>query len=294
MALSEAKSVDGCATFFKNNKWILLDKQTIDFANVAINRPDMKTEADIFNRVMPRDHVALCTFLENRWTGARLLVVNTHVEWNPIYADVKLVQTAILMEQVARLAETWSKLPACRDKKLYRYSEMDDDSQTNGADASQPPPEPAPSQEYSSGAQVPVMICGDFNSTDDSGVYSLIADGTLPRDHEDLGDFHYGNFTRDGMSHPFSLKSAYDKKQMPFTNYTPGFRGMIDYIWYSTNAMQVTGLLGEVDKKYLERVPGFPNVHFPSDHLALMAEFVFKQRKGQSAISSGPVGASGR
>lgn len=280
MGASEAKSVDGCATFFKDQNWILLDKQTVDFANVAINRPDMKSEADIFNRVMPRDHVALCTFLENRWTGARLLVVNVHIEWNPVYRDVKVVQTAILMEQVARLAENYTKMPACKDKKLYKYAGNDTEADPN-TDPSQPPPEPAPSQEYSSGPQIPILVCGDFNSTIDSGVYALISSGSLSHDHEDLGDFRYGNFSRDGMSHPFSLKSAYDIKTMPFTNYTPGFRGMIDYIWYSTNALQVTGLLGMVDQDYLARVPGFPNVHFPSDHLSLMAELEFKQRKGQ-------------
>jgi CCR4-NOT transcription complex subunit 6 len=42
MAEKEAKLVDGCATFFKGSKYVLLDKQIIDFANTAINRPDMK------------------------------------------------------------------------------------------------------------------------------------------------------------------------------------------------------------------------------------------------------------
>ena len=52
----------------KNADWyryILLDKQLIDFANTAINRPDMKGEHDIFNRVMPRDDIGVLAFLEN-------------------------------------------------------------------------------------------------------------------------------------------------------------------------------------------------------------------------------------
>jgi len=84
------------------------------------------------------------------------------------------------------------------------------------------------------------------------------------------------------MAHPFSLKSSYANiGELSFTNYTPGFTGVIDYIWYSTNSLQVTGLLGEVPKEYLQTVPGFPNWHFPSDHLALLSQFSVKPRKAE-------------
>ncbi len=49
--------VDGCAIFYKASKWILLEKHLIDYANIAINRPDMKNHHDIFNRVMPKDNI---------------------------------------------------------------------------------------------------------------------------------------------------------------------------------------------------------------------------------------------
>lgn len=89
------------------------------------------------------------------------------------------------------------------------------------------------------------------------------------------------------MAHPFSLKSSYSSiGELSFTNYTPGFTGVIDYIWYSTTALQVAGLLGEVDQEYLKRVPGFPNYHFPSDHLALYAQFVVKGRKEKKVVEA--------
>lgn len=263
-------------------RYVLLDKQLIDFANIAINRPDMKGEHDIFNRVMPRDHIAVITFFENRTTGSRVIVVNAHVFWDPAYKDVKVVQVAILMESITKLAERYARWPACTDKMLYRYTNGDED----GGQA-QEALEPAPSMEYSTGAQIPLVVCGDFNSTPGSGVYDLISHGTLSNSHTDLGTRKYGNFTRDGMTHPFSLKSAYASiGELSFTNYTPGFTGVIDYVWYSTNALQVTGLLGEVDKEYLQRVPGFPNYHFPSDHLALLAEFAVKGRKEKKVVEA--------
>ncbi|KAK4999702.1 Glucose-repressible alcohol dehydrogenase transcriptional effector [Elasticomyces elasticus] len=281
MAEKEAKFVDGCATFYKNSKYILLDKQLIEFARHAINRPDMKGEHDIFNRVMPRDDIAVATFLEDRATGARLIVVNVHIFWNPVFKDVKVVQVAILMEHIISLAEKYTKWPPCKDKELFRFS-------TGGKDGEEKAPmEPGPSMTYSSGADIPLVMCGDFNSTPDSGVYDLIAHGSLSNSHSDLANRNYGNFTRDGMTHPFQLKSSYaNMGELAFTNYAPNFIGVIDYIWYSTNSLVNTGLLGEIDKDYLQRVPGFPNYHFPSDHLALQAEFVTKTRKEKKVVEA--------
>ena len=285
MAEKEAKSVDGCATFFKGSKYVLLDKQIIDFANIAINRPDMKGEHDIFNRVMPRDHIAVVTFLENRLSGSRCIVANTHLFWDPAYRDVILVQMAILMDQVSKLADRYAKFPPCTDKVAFRLSDHDEDS--TSASPVEASAEPGPSLEYSSGAQIPLIISGDFNSSAGSGVYDLLAHGKVPNTHSDLANRSYGNFTRDGMAHPFSLKSSYANiGELGFTNYTPGFSAVIDYIWYSTNALQVTGLLGDVDKEYLQRVPGFPHYHFPSDHLVLFAEFLVKTKKERKVVEA--------
>ncbi|TGO18241.1 hypothetical protein BTUL_0011g00470 [Botrytis tulipae] len=279
MSESAAKAVDGCATFYKNNKYILLDKQLIDFANIAINRPDMKNQHDIFNRVMPRDHIAVLAFFENRLTGSRVIVANAHIFWDPAYADVKLIQIAILMESISKFAEKYQRHPACKDKKAYTITDdSDPDAPVEVA------PEPAPSMEYTNKTQIPLIVCGDLNSTSDSSVYELLATGRVAPDHPDLGNYQYGNFTRDGIEHPFSLRSAYTNladgpQELTWTNYTPGFTDHIDHIWYSTNALENTDLLGPVDEEYMRTVPGLPHYHFPSDHLALLARFNVKMPK---------------
>jgi len=243
----------------------------------------MKGEHDIFNRVMPRDDIAVIAFLENRATGSRLIVGNVHIFWNPVYTDVKLVQVAILMESIAKFASKWAKMPACTDKVLYRFASGDDEEGNATPDATQVPP--GPSMEYADGASIPLLLCGDFNSMPDSGIYNLITKGSMSNQHEDLGGRKYGNFTRDGISHPFSLKSSYSSiGELSFTNYVSSFCGVLDYIWYSTNTLQVVGLLGDIDKEYLKRVPGFPNYHFPSDHIALFAQYIVKGRKEKKQV----------
>ncbi|KAL2355980.1 glucose-repressible alcohol dehydrogenase-like protein transcriptional effector [Cryomyces antarcticus] len=283
MQQKDADFVDGCVTFYKNSKYILLDKQLINFTECALDRKDLTSAQDVFNRVMPRDDIAVLSFYENRVSGARLMVVNAHLFWDPQFKDVKVVQAALLMDHVTNMAEKYAKWPACTNKTLYRYAngEKEDDG------VEEEPVELGPSLKYSSGADIPLIMCGDFNSKPDSGVYDLIAHGSLPHDHPDLMSYTYGKITGKGTSHPFSLKSSYSNiGELPFTNYTPGFTGVIDYIWYSSNAFQATGLLGEVDPDYLKRVPGFPNYHFPSDHLALLAEFVLKSKKEKKTVEA--------
>lgn len=282
MSVQDARLVDGCATFYKASKYIFLEKAPVEFANIAINRQDMKGEHDTFNRVMPRDHIALITFLENRMTGSRIIIGNAHLLWDPEYADVKLVQVAILMEQVTKYAEKWAKRPACPNKAAFHRSQVDDGVVHHSDER---PMTPRPSAEYPSGPQIPLIICGDFNCASDSGVYELITNGSVPGNHSDMGTRGYGSLTRDGMAHPFKLKSAYvSPQQLSFTNYTPNFTGILDYIWYSTNALHVQELLGNVDEEYLRRVPGFPNHWFPSDHLPLKADFSVKPRKETKTI----------
>jgi CCR4-NOT transcription complex subunit 6 len=277
----DAASVDGCAVFYKASSWILLDKHLIDYANIAINRPDMKNHHDIFNRVMPKDNIGIICFFESRRTGARLIVANTHLAWEPTLADVKLVQTAILMENITRLAEKYARWPALKDKKMFQIplSLMDEPKVVR-----QDIPEPGPSQEYRSNTDIPLLVCGDYNSTYDSSVYDLLSQGRVPPDHSDFKGHQYGNFTREGIEHPFSMRSAYNHligtpEELPFTNYVPTFKGVIDYIWYSTNTLEVVELLGPPDRQHLKRVPGFPNYHFPADHIQIMAELVIKARK---------------
>ena len=136
--------------------------------------------------------------------------------------------------------------------------------------------------QYASGDQIPLLMCGDLNSSPGSAAYNLIAHGRLDEEHPDLEKRLYGNLSKVGMTHPFKLKSAYGAiGELPFTNYTPDFKDILDYIWYSANSLHVSALLGEVDKDYLQRVPGFPNYHFPSDHIALLAEFTVKGKKGK-------------
>lgn len=234
-------------------RYQLVEKQLIDFRRLAMQRADFKKTEDMFNRVLQRDDIAVVVLLENKATGTRFVVANVHVFWDAQFRDVKLVQTALLMDEVDKIAARFARYPP-------RPPPPPSEDGT-------PPPKPAPM--YADGTKIPTIVCGDYNSTPDSGVYEFLANGSVAPDHEDFMSHLYGTYTSEGPKHRFGLKSAYASiDELPLTNYTSSFEGSIDYIWYSTANLTVTSLLGEVDKGYLSKVVGFPNAHFPSEYVS--------------------------
>ncbi|KAK0735407.1 Endonuclease/exonuclease/phosphatase [Apiosordaria backusii] len=294
MAPNVAGGVDGCATFWKSDKWIILQKEMLDYAQLTMARPDLKQNHDVYNRAMGKDNIGTICMLESRTTGARMIVANTHLAWEPDLSDVKLLQTACLMENVAKLGDKWARMPpmAIKDKKAIQGILEEGEER-------QELPEPGPSQEYRNNTDIPLLICGDYNSTPSSGVYEFLATGRLSKDHPEWLGRKYGNFSRDGVEHTFNLRSAYahlkgGPQELTFTNYTPTFREVIDYIWYSTNTLELVSLLGPPDKQTLTRIPGFPYYHFPSDHIQIMAEYVIRPRKDKRAVVEPDFGSSSR
>ncbi len=240
----EKRKVDGCAIFYKSSKFQLIEKQIIEYSQTCLQRPDFRSSEDMYNRVMTKDHIAAVALLENRDSGSRLIVCSTHIHWDPAHRDVKLVQVAMMMDELDKVAERFAQFPA----KLTVAEGY--------------PPAP----KYSNGTKIPMLVCGDFNSVATSGVGEFMSTGKLDPKHEDFMDHVYGSYTSDGLAHRFALKSAYSNiGELPWTNYTPTYVDVIDYIWYTTNSLAVTGLLGEVDKGYASKAVGFPNAHFPSE-----------------------------
>lgn len=251
MSDADRRQVDGCATFYKADKFSLVERQLIEFSTVAMQRPDFKKTDDMFNRVLGKDQIAVICLLEVKETGTRVILANVHIHWDPAYRDVKLVQVALLIDEIEKVAANFARLP--------------------------PRPDTPRAPVYSDGTKIPLIICGDFNSVPSSGVFEFLANGTVPPDHPDFMSHLYGRYTTDGLRHRLGLKSANATAgEAPLTNYTPSYQGEIDYIWYSTANLAVNAVLGEVDRGYLEKVVGFPNAHFPSDHICIISEFRVK------------------
>eukprot|EP00123_Amoebidium_parasiticum_P007374 comp18077_c0_seq1/m.18687 comp18077_c0_seq1/g.18687 ORF comp18077_c0_seq1/g.18687 comp18077_c0_seq1/m.18687 type:complete len:618 (-) comp18077_c0_seq1:319-2172(-) len=236
MSDEDRKHVDGCAILFRAAKFSLLEEHLIDFRALAVGCTEMSE--DMMNRVMPKDNIAVACVLELRNSHTPVLVSNAHIHWNPIYKDVKLVQTAMLLSELKRIITS--------------------------------------SRRYRPGGLFPLVVCGDFNSLPDSGVYELLAKGHVPPDHTDLENTNYGTYAQNRLGHSFSLRSSYNG-ELAYTNYTHEFKGVIDYIWFSQDQLTLTAILGPVPESYMEQFLGCPNSYHPSDHFPLVCELKVKQ-----------------
>merc|ERR1712224_1124701 len=125
---------------------------------------------------------------------------------------------------------------------------------------------------------MPLLICGDFNSTPDSGVYQLWRTGSVPTDSADLNHDPYGLLSNLAIGHQLRLMSAYETcngREARYTNYTENFKGTLDYIWFSPNILSVLAI-SEVDiESQLTQETALPSSTRPSDHISLVCTFMF-------------------
>ncbi|GAB1609975.1 CCR4-NOT transcription complex subunit 6-like isoform X2, partial [Argonauta hians] len=258
MSEQERKHVDGCAIFFKEVKFHLIKEYLIEFNQLAMANAEGNDE--MLNRVMTKDNIGLAALLEfkeaglpnDRLRGQPLLVATAHIHWDPEFSDVKLIQTMMLMWELKQSIEDM-----CRGYSLATNPTIDCNA-------------------------IPLLLCGDLNSLPNSGVVEYLSTGKVAADHQDFKDYAYRSSLRkistsdskDTLGHNFRLCRAYQGDTMPFTNYTYDFKGVIDYIFYSRDHMNLLGLLGPLDVEWFldNKVAGCPHPHIPSDHFSLFVE----------------------
>uniref|UniRef100_A0A8C8F1S2 poly(A)-specific ribonuclease n=1 Tax=Oncorhynchus tshawytscha TaxID=74940 RepID=A0A8C8F1S2_ONCTS len=265
MSECDRKHVDGCAIFYRTEKFSLVQKHTVEFNQLAMANSE-GSEA-MLNRVMTKDNIGVAALLEVRkemmeqsvgkslhgMEKQLLLVANAHMHWDPAYSDVKVVQTVMFLSEVKNIVEK-----ATRSLKLSSVS-----GETNA---------------------VPLVLCADLNSLPDSGVVEYLSSGGVDSTHKDFKELRYidslTNFNCNGkngtsngrITHSFKLKSAYENAWVtPVNNF---LQGIIDYIFYSQPTLNVLGVLGPLDPHWLHEnnISGCPHPHIPSDHFSLFAQ----------------------
>ncbi|KAJ7959013.1 Carbon catabolite repressor 4-like protein [Quillaja saponaria] len=140
--------------------------------------------------------------------------------------------------------------------------------------------------------QIPLLVCGDFNSLPLSDPHKFIVTGRLDL-YEESTDDPYGIYQHLKLHHPTSLTSAYASFCLPdavegrqvrnfdpstreplFTHFSPEASRTLDYIFYTADSLKVVGLLELLNREDLGT--GIPSALWSSDHMALMAIFRMK------------------
>jgi CCR4-NOT transcription complex subunit 6 len=252
-----AGKVDGCALFWRRSKFHLVESYSIEFNEVAQRQatqvlglnPRSEEGIQFLNR-LSKDNVAQLVVLEfiqqqppPRGTRGDIInqicVANTHLYSNKDFPDVKLWQSWQLLQELESFI-------------------------------------------VSRGSNLPLTICGDFNSTPDTAVYDLLSRQSVHPGHPDVNvatnDDNVPNILPDPMNitHSFSLGSTYHSvlgEEPWVTNYTVNFKGVLDYIWYSTHNLRPLSAAPVPDEERLTRNgEALPSTEYSSDHVMLISD----------------------
>lgn len=206
--------------------------------------------------------VALFVLLKNRHTNRHLMVCSTHLYWDRNRSDVQL-------QELHQLHATFCRLKIYWDAKI--------------------------------GEDIPSIICGDFNNTPKSKVYSFMTSefGKPLLQFRSAFDTYAATTSMHTASPertPFPGAQVHGPEyEPPFTTITHKRAIPVDFIWYSTNQLQVKALsqipteeelraeegptgwktkyFGTEDKVPEGNFNGIPNSQWASDHLPILAKF---------------------
>lgn len=255
-------TIDGCATFFRRDRFSHVKKYEVEFNKAAQSWTDSQLPSaqkkTALNRLF-KDNVALIVVLEAKFSnqgadnpGKRqlLCVANTHVNVHHELKDVKLWQVHTLLKGLEKIAAS---------------------------------------------ADIPMLVCGDFNSVPGSAPHALLAMGKVDPLHPDLAADPLGILRPNSkLVHQLPLVSAYSSfarmgvglgleqqrrrldpstNEPLFTNCTRDFIGTLDYIFYTADSLTVESLLELLDEESLRKDTALPSPEWSSDHIALLAEF---------------------
>ncbi|RLN18414.1 hypothetical protein C2845_PM02G14420 [Panicum miliaceum] len=261
-------AIDGCATFFRRDKFSHVKKYEVEFNKAAQSLTDAIIPAAQKRVALSRlikDNIALIAVLEAKFgnhvaenPGKRqlLCVANTHINVHQDLKDVKLWEVHTLLKGLEKIAVS---------------------------------------------AGIPMLVCGDFNSTPGSSPHGLLAVGKVDQLHPDLAIDPLGILRPPSkLNHQLPLVSAYSsfarmvgvgydlehqRRRMDpatneplFTNCTRDFTGTVDYIFYTADSLTVESLLELLDEESLRKDTALPSPEWSSDHIALLAEFRCKPR----------------
>ena len=128
--------------------------------------------------------------------------------------------------------------------------------------------------------EIAVILTGDFNSTQSTGVYKLITTGKLASTHEDA---HARNKPKvkalvDVFGHDLELVSAYvavNGSEPAATTVHGDYIATIDYVFFQPSKLAAVNVLRVPSIEEGSVEGGMPNTVYGSDHLPVAAAFAF-------------------
>ena len=253
-AMGMTGKVDGCALFWRRTKFHLIESYSIEFNELAQRQvttvmglnPRSEEGATILNK-LSKDNVAQLVVLELAQQS-----IASRTNRDPIN-QVCVANTHLYSNKDSPDVKLWQTLHLLQELETFVMAR---------------------------GTNLPLMICGDFNSTPESAVYDLLSRQQVHPGHPDVNlvDENGPNVLPDIMNitHSHVLGSVYLSvlgEEPKFTNYTMLFKGCLDYMWYSTQNLRPLSAAPIPDESALTRHgDALPSTQYSSDHVMQISD----------------------
>ncbi|KAG0315518.1 Glucose-repressible alcohol dehydrogenase transcriptional effector [Dissophora globulifera] len=235
---------DGCAIFYRDSRFKLLNEHVLRFNQVELDDYNVKRASmarDTAIRFNLFHNLALVALFENRRTKRQVQVATTHLLADPAFPDAKMLQTAIL---TSRLEELKAEALAFSSRGAAATA-----TAASTASGTTPHQHQHQHQQQQPQTHIPTILMGDFNSLPDSSVVNFLKTGKVATSQ--FGENDFGKFTRAESKHFYhhlGLVDSYKASILPFTNATRKFRGTIDYLLYDPSSLGLVGFLDHFEK----------------------------------------------
>ncbi|RYR67864.1 hypothetical protein Ahy_A03g014321 isoform A [Arachis hypogaea] len=298
-------TADGCAMFWKADKFRLLESESIQFKDMGLR--DNVAQLLVFELVI----LCISNFILYRqmceFDSRRLLVGNIHVLYNPNRGEVKLGQIRFLLARAKALSEKWGNSPivlagdfnSTPQSGIYKFLSSSETDHALNLNKDFNLEEAHLKLDMVFNLQLNIML---YDRKELSGQKRCRPAQVLGKKKETFGPFILldgllncwtdeevkvatGDSGCHSAVHPLKLNSSYATidgststrgfNGEPFaTSYHSKFLGTVDYLWYSDGILP-TKVLDTVSIGDLVRTGGLPCKKVGSDHLALVSEFSF-------------------
>jgi len=256
-------TAEGCATFYKTTRFKRVDKCIVDYDKLSgseIRNLTGNLDAEKGLQRLSKGNIAVAVMLEDLHIKA---THNGHSQGEGGGRVLCIVNTHILAD------------PGYLDVKLWQahllmrtLDQLPDKS-------------------------MPLLVCGDFNSTPESAVYEYLVTRTVRSDHEDLRTDPCGLLKHLKLGHSLRMSTAYETcngREAQYTNYTEDFKGTLDYIWFTADSLSVLAISQVDDESQLTQETALPSSTRPSDHVSLVATFMFRESPESCSVTQPSAG----
>ncbi|CAN0879242.1 Carbon catabolite repressor protein 4 homolog 1 [Linum grandiflorum] len=259
--------IDGCATFFRRDRFSHVKKYEVEFNKAAQSLTEALVPSaqrkTALNRLV-KDNVALIVVLEAKFS-------NQGADTPGKRQLLCIANTHVNVHQDLKDVKLWQVLTLLKGLEKIAAS-----------------------------ADIPMIVCGDFNSLPGSAPHALLAMGKVDPLHPDIVVdplsilrphsklthqlplvSAYSSFARLGVGPGQQQRRKLDQatNEPLFTHCTRDFLGTLDYIFYTADSLTVEALLELLDEESLRKDTALPSPEWSSDHTALLAEFRCKPRQ---------------